>query len=208
MYDPRDPDRIKYPLAQLLMQWLLHLIQGWGGLWAEQVRMDPSLSAASNPRRGDGVVDSGGLASQSTLSRLSCLLGRKENLAVLRATVLRLATEHLLVSNGGKRRKEVVVDVDAMPLEAHGKQSGSKYNGYYKRTVFLPLFASCAETGDVLGAEARPGTQREVTDCEDFIISIAKGCAITLPIASLFNWMRALTVRSSILAWKQKRFII
>ena len=175
-YDPRDPNRIKYSLTQLLMQWLLHLIQGWGGLWAEQVRTDPSLGAASSPRRGDGVIDSdGSLASQSTLSRLLGLLARKENLAVLGAAVLRLAVEHMRVRNGGERREEVVIDVDAMPLDAHGKQSGSKYNGYYRRTVFLPLFASCGETGDVLGTELRPGTQREVTDCEDFILSIAEG---------------------------------
>ena len=47
-------------------------------------------------------------------------------------------------------------------------------NGYYKRKVFLPLIASCGETGDVLGAELRPGTQREVTDCDTFIVRIAQ----------------------------------
>ena len=87
---------------------------------------------------------------------------------MLEETVTKLGMEHMLTRNEGKRLEEVIIDVDAMPLDAHGKQEGCEYNGYYKRKVFLPLIASCGETGDVLGAELRPGTQREVTDCDTF----------------------------------------
>ncbi len=58
----------------------------------------------------------------------------------------------MLVRNGGERLDEVILDVDAMPVDVHGHLLGSTYNGPYKRTVFLPLFITCGETGEVLGA--------------------------------------------------------
>ncbi len=79
------------------------------------------------------------------------------------------AMEHLLQRGGGKRRPEVVFDVDGVPVDTHGKQQGSKWNGYYKRTIFLPLFAICGESGDMLGVELRGGTQNVVKDCYGFI---------------------------------------
>ncbi|MXW15746.1 MAG: IS1380 family transposase [Rhodothermaceae bacterium] len=170
--DPRNPDRVKHPLGALLLQGQLQLIQGWDGLWAEPLRTDPVFGAATSLQRGDGVVNSDRpMASQSTLSRRLGILGIKENRAVLEAALQKLSIEHLRVRNGGNRLDEVVIDVDAMPIEVHGTQSGSAYNGHYKDTIFLPLFATCAESGDVLGAQLRPGTQREVTDCADFIVS-------------------------------------
>ena len=87
--------------------------------------------------------------------------------------VLKLAVEHRLTRNAGKRRDEVVIDVDAMPIEAQGQQLGSAYHGYYGQRIFLPLIASCGESGDMLGAELRPGNQYEVTDSADFMVSIA-----------------------------------
>ena len=174
LHDPRDPQRTQHPLSQLLLQWLLQLMQGWGSLWTDAVSKDAAFAASTSTRRGDGVVGSDRtLASQPTMSRLVRLLSIRENLSHLKAAVLKLAMEHLLVRNGGRRRDEVVIDVDAMPIDAHGNQLGSKYHGHYKRTIFLPLIASCGETGDVLGVQLRPGTQREVTDCEDFIVPIA-----------------------------------
>ena len=59
-----------------------------------------------------------------------------------------------------------------MPLDAHGKQSGSEYHGYYRRRVFLPLFATVGETGDVLAADLRQGNKHEVTDCAGFVVSM------------------------------------
>ena len=172
LHDPRDPNRVHHPLGELLLQGQLQLIQGWEGLWAESLRTDPVFGAATSLRRGNGVVDSDRpVASQSTLSRLLGILGIPENRAILATALQKLSMEHLRVRNGGNRLDEVVIDVDAMPIEVHGNQSGGAYNGHYKDTIFLPLFASCGESGDVLGAELRPGTQREVTDCEDFIVS-------------------------------------
>ncbi len=169
LYDPRNQHRIQYSLAQLLLQWLLQLIQGWGVLWTAQLHTDAAFGASTSIKQG--AVEAGRtLASQPTLLRL---LGKADNPSHLEAAVQKLAIEHMLVRNGGRRCDEVVIDVDAMPMDAHGKQLGSAYHGHYKCTVFLPLIASCGETGDVLGTQLRPGNRREVTDCEDFMVSMA-----------------------------------
>ncbi len=174
LYDPRNQHRIRYSLAHLLLQWLLQLIQGWHALWTAQLRTDAAFGMSTSIERG--AVEAGRtLASQSTMSHLLRLLGKADNPSHLEAAVQKLAIEHMLVRNGGRRRDEVVIDVDAVPVDAHGKQLGSAYHGHYKRTVFLPLIASCGESGDVLGAQLRPGNRREVTDCEDFMVSMADG---------------------------------
>ena len=174
LQDPRTPHRIQHPLLQLLLQSLLQLCQGWRALWNEPLRTDAAFGAATSIERGDQVVGPARtLASQSTMSRFLQQVSTKGNLSHLKASILKLAMEHMRTRNGGRRRDEVVIDVDAVPVDAHGKQLGSAYHGYYGRTVFLPLIASCGETGDVLGAELRPGNQHEVTDCEDFVVSVA-----------------------------------
>ena len=157
----------------MLLQWLLQLIQEWSALWTAQLSTDAAFGTSIRIERG--AVGTGRmLASQPTMSRLLSLLSKRDNPSHLEA-VQKLAIEHMLVRNGGRRRDEVVIDVDAVPVDAHGKQLGSAYHGHYKRVVFLPLIASCGESGDVLGAQLRPGNRREVTDCEDFMVSMADG---------------------------------
>lgn len=40
------------------------------------------------------------------------------------------------------------IDVDSFPIEVHGHQQGSSYNGYYRDTVYHPLVASFSVDGD------------------------------------------------------------
>ena len=40
------------------------------------------------------------------------------------------------------------IDVDSFPIEVHGQQQGSSYNGYYRDTVYHPLVASFSVDGD------------------------------------------------------------
>ncbi len=103
------------------------------------------------------------------MSRFVRMLAGKKNFKKLRRFAETFSMEHLLQRGGGKRRPEVVFDVDGVPVDTHGKQQGSKWNGFYKRTIFLPLIAICGESGDMLGAELRGGTQNVVKDCYGFI---------------------------------------
>ena len=172
--DPRDPNRITRPLAELLLQCILMLAQGWGMMSSTQVSADPALTASSRTRRGAGVIGpKSTCASQSTMSRLLSLLSTAKNLAHLNSAVLKLGIEHILSRNEGKRQASCVIDVDSMPVDAHGNQLGSQYNGHYHRRVFLPFFATCGETGDVLGAKLRAGTQNDTRGFKDFVHRIA-----------------------------------
>ena len=174
--DRRNQARVRFPLKSLLRQLFVQRMAGWTHLCdTAHLRKDPAFLVATPGERGEqGIAPEKTLVSQPSLSRLLDQLSESSNLRVLEETVTKMGMEHMLTRNEGKRLEEVIIDVDVMPLDVHGKQQGGVYNSYYKRKVFLPLIAFCGETGDVLGAELRPGTQCEVTDCDAFIVRIAK----------------------------------
>ncbi|MCG5534350.1 transposase, partial [Halorhodospira sp. 9621] len=67
--DPRDPDRVKHVLGELLRDTLLMIGQGWDDQAdAETLRDDPMLAACGSDRRGAQVIERK-LASQPTISR-------------------------------------------------------------------------------------------------------------------------------------------
>ena len=170
LHDPRDPCRIKHSLADLIMQLLIQLGQGYRAC-SKQLSEDPAFGAATSSQRGAGVAGpERQVASQPTMSRLLRMLSTEHNRAVLKDAVTKLSCEHI-ISRGG-RQEVIFIDIDAMPLDAHGKQSGSEYHGYYKRRVYLPVFATVGETGDVLAVILRQGNKHEVTDCAGFVVSV------------------------------------
>ncbi len=154
LVDDRHPSRITHSLQELVRQLLLQHVQGWGRQTdADKLRRDPAMRVATSSNRGiQALQDDRFLASQPSMSRLVSMLAGQKNFVQLRRFAETFAMEHLLQRSGGKRRRVVVFDVDGLPVEAHGRQQGSKWNGYYKRTIFLPLVALCGKTGDMLGA--------------------------------------------------------
>lgn len=78
---------------------------------------------------------------------------------MLREGLLETAAQRLRASRGGHRPRDVTVDVDPLPIEVHGHQPGSAYNGHYHARVYHhPLVASLAETGDLLDVRLHEGT--------------------------------------------------
>ena len=173
--DYRDPARISHSFEELLRQFFLLHAQGWvRQLDFHRMRDDPLLHVAASSKAGVGALNGEkSLASQPTISRLLGMLSTKTNLSRLCRFVTTFAVEHLLQRNGGKRHSVLMIDIDGLPIDAHGRQQGSAYNGFYKRNIFLPLIASCAETGDLLGATLRAGSAHVVRDCYGFIRRIA-----------------------------------
>ncbi len=163
--DPRDPDVVTHPLAELLHTARLLLGQGWRDHDdADTLRDDAARRLAVSLRRGIGPLQApgmarrpAGLASQPTLSRLARALSAEENRTVLREGLLEVATRRVRASRGGHRPRSLTIDVDSLPVEVHGHQPGSAYNGHYHARVYHPLIASVAETGDVLDARLREG---------------------------------------------------
>ena len=152
LHDPRNPDLITYPLSDLLRTHLLLLGQGWRDQDdADRLRQDPALRVANSSIRGSMPLDEDHvLASQPTLSRLVGLLSTDSHRNLLRQSIVELAGRRLRLLNQGHRKQTLTIDVDSLPVEVHGHQFGSAWNGHYHRRMYHPLVASCAETGDML----------------------------------------------------------
>jgi hypothetical protein len=184
--DPRDPDLITHPMAELLRTALILLAQGWRDADdADFMRDDPVLRLSVSERRGveplemraraEGEVLGknpevpDGLASQPTLSRLVKLLGKAEHRAVLREGLLQAAARRNRASRRGHRLRYATVDVDSFPIDSYGHQAGAIYNGHYRRVVYHPLIASIGESGDIVDAQLRPGNVHTANGAVEFI---------------------------------------
>lgn len=111
--DRRDPERTRHPFGELLLTDLLLRAQGWTDHSdATLLRHAPLLRLAVSERRGEA-------------------LGR----ALFTLTKRRLG----LVE--GRWRAEAIVDMDSLPIEVHGHQPGTAYNGHYRLRCYHPLVA-------------------------------------------------------------------
>ncbi len=166
--DPRDPEAVTHPLPELLRTALLLTAQGWGDQDdATKLRHDPVFRLAVSERRGVSALEPSddkpdGLASQSTRSRLDKALSTDANRTVLRRGLVRLAAQRLRAS--GQLGQAHWLDVDSLPREVHGHQSGAEYSGHYHCTCYHPLVAVLGEAGDLVGAWLRPGRVHTAKD--------------------------------------------
>jgi len=177
--DPRDPRRITHSLPALLRASVAMIAQGWGDQSdAARLHDDPVLAIAANDRSGVGAA-ADALASQATFSRCLDLLSRERNRAVLETAPLELAARRLR-AQGRKRLSRITIDIDGLPLPVHGEQPGSAYNGHVRERIHYPLIASCAETGDLLGALLRDGNAGPAQQAATWIPRIVQAARTAL----------------------------
>src|SRR3954471_5290301 len=174
LHDPRQPHLLTYPLADLLRPILLLFAQGWRDQDdADALRLDPALRLAVAGRRGTTPLAEGAhLASQPTLSRLLDILTLEPNRPVLREAVGELAARRLRAERGGHKLRYLTVDVDGSPVEVHGEQPGSAWNGHHHQRMYHPIIACAAETGDLLDARLRPGNAHTAEGALDFVLDL------------------------------------
>lgn len=160
LVDTRDGSRITHPLLELLLTRILQDAQGYPDqLDANLLRHDPAFRLAVSERRGTRPLlparglEPEGLASQPTHSRTLDMLSLVENLKGLDRVLL--VSEELFLPGRG-RRKEITLDLDSLPLEVHGHQPGSAYNGHFRCRCYHPLVVR-SETGFYLAACLREG---------------------------------------------------
>jgi hypothetical protein len=173
--DPRDPGRVKHPFIELIRTAVLAPAQGWTReRGVTFLRHDSALRVAVSNRRGQSplltpesnrVPD--GLASQATMSRLMDALSSSENRQALR-TVLGQWSAMRPCMHPASPAREITLDLDSLPLEVHGHQEGSAYNGHYRCACFHPLLLSM-EGGDFLDAVLRSGNVYTSRDALAFI---------------------------------------
>jgi hypothetical protein len=180
LVDPRRPELITHPQIELLRSHLLLLAQGWQDQDdADLLRHDPVMRLAVSQRRGTGPLESppegilvpDGLASQPTLSRLVGALSPEPQRAVLREGLLETFARRLQAMRG-HRPRYLTLDVDSLPIEVHGHQEGSQYNGYYGVRCYHPLIALIGETGDLVDVRLREGNVHTAEGALDFILPL------------------------------------
>jgi len=179
LHDRRNAELVKHPLSELLRTSLVLLSQGWRDQDdADTLRHDPLLRLSVSDRRGVSPLMSSpahapdGLPSQPTLSRLIDMLGSGHNRGVLRRALTEVAGRRFRAARGGHRQRRLTIDIDSLPVEVHGHQPGSEYNGHYDARIYHPLIATCAETGDLLDAQLRPGSVHTADGAVDFVMPL------------------------------------
>ena len=174
LHDPRQPHLLTYALADLLRTMLLLFAQGWRDQDdADALRLDPALRLAAAGTRGTTPLAEGAhLASQPTLSRLLDILTLEPNRPVLREAVGELAARRLRAERGGHTLRYLTIDVDGLPVEVHGAQPGSAWNGHYHPRMYHPIIACAAETDDLLDARLRPGNAHTAAGALDFVLDL------------------------------------
>jgi len=181
--DTRDEKRVVHSLRELVRTPLLLLAQGWRDQDdADALRKDAALrlavsdSKSSVPLRGEEEGGPEGLASQPTLSRLTAMLAREENRKVLHQALVWQAGRRLRAQQPkGQKLKQVTADVDGLPVEVHGQQEGSAYNGHYGVGMHHPIVASLAETGGLLDVRLREGNVHSASGALEFIEQVLQG---------------------------------
>jgi hypothetical protein len=185
LHDERDPTLITYPVVELVTTAILLLAQGYRDHDdADVLRDDAALRVAVSQRRGTSPLNvpprpegtppprnplhPEHLASQPTLSRLTAMLDRAGDRTQLREGLCVLAGRRIKALRG-HRLRYVTLDVDSLPIEVHGHQPETAYNGHYGATVYHPLVALLGETGDLLDVELRRGNAHTAEGALGFI---------------------------------------
>ena len=172
--DMRDGRRIRHSQKRLARTLLLLAGQGRREHSdATELRDDPALRLATSDRAGTAPMGKAGrLPSQPTLSRRVAAWSAKEGVEVLREGLQRLAGWRLKAMGGWRRPKTLVIDIDSLPVEVHGEQPGSAWNGYYHRRVYHPIVAAAGETGDILDLRLREGQVHTADGGLEFVLEV------------------------------------
>ena len=174
LVDSRNQALITHPLSELVATRLCLLALGHRDQDdADAFRADAAIKLAVSTRRGTAPFEHEpdelgrvprnpevphGLASQPTLSRLMARLADDDNRPVLREELLATFARARRAENGGHRRQNVTVDIDALPIRVEGQQPGSEYNGGYHQRMFHPLVATIGDGGEIVDLILREGT--------------------------------------------------
>ena len=172
--DKRDGRRIRHSQKRLARTLLLLAGQGRREHNdATELRDDPALRLATSDRAGTAPLGKAGrLPSQPTLSRRVAAWSAKDGVEVLREGLQRLAGWRLKAMGGWRRPKTLVIDIDSLPVEVHGEQPGSAWNGYYHRRVYHPIVAAVGETGDILDLRLREGQVHTADGGLEFVLEV------------------------------------
>jgi len=177
LLDPRDPSLVQYSMPELVRTRLQMIALGFRDQGdADLLRRDPVLRLAVSDSAGLSPLGESTLASQPTMARMIDTLAIPGNLhetnAGLLAGAIRCGRD-----GRGLAKERATIDVDSFPIEVHGHQAGSEWNGHYGIRCYHPLIAML-DTGHWIGAELRPGNAHTATGLLDFIKPLLDGVEV------------------------------
>ena len=130
--DPRDPERVKHSVADMLRQRVFGLVQGYEDLNDHAtLRNDVLMQTACERDRA--------LASAPTLCRLENRASRAA------AWAMHAVMVEKFIASFKAPPEELVLDFDATDDPLHGAQEGRFFHGYYDHYCYLPLYVFCGE---------------------------------------------------------------
>ena len=139
--DPRDPERIRHCLRDLLAQRLYGLCCGYEDLNDHQALRDDVLMQTA-------VGRDEALASAPTFSRLENRATRAQAWALHGVLIDQFVASHKSAP------EELVLDIDASDVPLHGQQELSQFHAYYDQHCYLPLYVFCGQA--MLACYLRP----------------------------------------------------
>jgi hypothetical protein len=139
--DPRDPERIRHGLRDLLAQRLYGLCCGYEDLNDHQALRDDVLMQTA-------VGRDEALASAPTFSRLENRATRAQAWALHGVLIDQFIASHSAAP------EELVLDIDASDVPLHGAQELSQFHAYYDHRCYLPLYVFCGQA--MLACYLRP----------------------------------------------------
>ncbi|HWI12375.1 MAG TPA: IS1380 family transposase [Burkholderiaceae bacterium] len=139
--DPRDPERIRHGLRDLLAQRLYALCCGYEDLNDHKTLRDDVLMQTA-------VGRDAALASAPTFSRLENRATRAQAWALHGVLIEQFIASH------EEPPEELVLDIDASDVPLHGEQELSQFHAYYDHHCYLPLYVFCGQA--MLACYLRP----------------------------------------------------
>jgi hypothetical protein len=139
--DPRDPERIRHGLRQMLAQRLYGLCCGYEDLNDHKALRDDLLMQTA-------VGRDEALASAPTFSRLENRATRAQAWALHGVLLDQFVASHATAP------AELVLDIDASDVPLHGAQELSQFHAYYDHHCYLPLYVFCGQA--MLACYLRP----------------------------------------------------
>ncbi len=172
--DPRNPLLVQYPMTELLRTRLQMIALGFRDQGdADLLRRDPILRVAVSESAGLSPLRDTTLASQPTMSRLIDTLAIPSNLHEINAGLLEGAIR-CGVDGRGLAKERMTIDIDSFPIEVHGHQGGSEWNGHYGMRCYHPLIAMLS-TGHWIGVELRAGNEHTAAGLFPFLDPLLDG---------------------------------
>jgi len=139
--DPRDPERIRHGLRELLAQRLYGLCCGYEDLNDHKTLRDDVLMQTA-------VGRAEALASAPTFSRLENRATRAQAWALHGVLIDQFIASHKTAP------EELVLDIDASDVPLHGSQELAQFHAYYDHHCYLPLYVFCGQA--MLACYLRP----------------------------------------------------